>query len=524
MQDTLTAAVKSAPSKSALKALRVLFLPKNSRTSYFRSFLEAAFRREAWDLRVVCAEASRKTWRHAVAGDDCFHSVPDFGVPQDWEKDADRVAAIDAFIAECEQATGISAGRIVLAGERDIGRGFSKPIYYWFHNRIARNVMRDNAEPFRIVRRMFAFARSVLEAAPPDLVIAGEWADPMCFTFYLAARRLGIRCAANRYSKVWSGRCFWSSGMLMYNDLGRAKSQTRRDAQAPISDHSRDHIAAFRSKPKMVGYLKAIWDKIDRTNWWNRHVELARHLAVEIRHHVKRYGGPPPKPALRLLFDFYRRQWLEWRNARFFRSFDDESLERTRYIYLPLHKDPEQALNYQAPFWVYQLSTVELASSSLPAGYKLMVREHRTNPSRRSPRFYKQLASIPGVVLIDGYDSQFKYLKHADLVLTENGASAWEGLLLGRRVITLTECFFDGANLGLRVRDPELLSRSVLEILDNPAVEDDVAYDHALGCYLDAEWETSAPLEPEGHVRALELLAELQSLPAEVAPNSTRIA
>ena len=31
-----------------------------------------------------------------------------------------------------------------------------------------------------------------------------------------------------------------------------------------------------------------------------------------------------------------------------------------RYIYIALHKDPEQALNYQALFWANQFNTISL--------------------------------------------------------------------------------------------------------------------------------------------------------------------
>jgi hypothetical protein len=512
MQDITITTGRPPEDRAHQAGTRVLFLPKNSRTEYFQSFLKFARERESWDIRVVCAESSQKLWNDVVSDSASFSSIPDFSVEQPWEHDADAVARVDAMIGECERATGISASRIILSGERDIGRGFSKATYYWFHNKIARMALADTSEPQRIVRRMFVFAREVLSATQPKFMIGGEWADPLCFTFYLTAQQMGIPCFVNRFSKVLSGRCFWSSEMLMYNDLGRASLAQKRAAGAPVSEQAREHFANFRSKPRMVGYMRAIWDKMDRTTWWRRHEEIARIFAVNLRGRLRGYRGPQPKPALRLLWDYYRRGWLEWRNARFFRTFDEETLERTRYIYLPMHKDPEQALNYQAPFWVDQIATVGLASSSLPAGYKLLVREHRTNPARRPARFYKQLAMIPGVVLVDGYDSQFKYLRHADLIFTDNGASAWEGMMLHKRVLTLADSFFDGEDeLFRRVRQPEGTGAVVIELLDKPAVADPEKYDRVLGWYFDAQWETSAPVDEEGHARGLEILGELRA-------------
>jgi len=341
------------------------------------------------------------------------------------------------------------------------------------------------------------------------LVLAGEWADPLCFTFYLAARARGIPCVVNRYSKIWSGRCFWSTEPLMHNGARLVKAAEKRQEGAPISDRAREHIRKFRDCPTMIGYLRAVWNKMDRSSWIKRHVDVGKAIAGEARHHLLRYGGQPPKPGLQLLLDHYRRPWLEWRNAKFFRRYDDEALTCLPYIYTALHKDPEQALNYQAPNWTYQMYTIGLLSSCLPSSYRLLVREHRTNTSRRPPRFYREMGALPGVTLIDGYDDQFKYIRHADLIITDNGSIGWEGILLGRRVITFTNTFYDGSGLEHRVREPEELAATVVEMLKQPPVKDPTAHDEALGWLLDAEWEASAPLDSADHVEALDLLREL---------------
>jgi hypothetical protein len=503
----------------ATKGLRVLYLPKHSRTAYFQSLLSAARAREGWDIQVVCSDPARRLWRDIVTGEDRFHLVPDFNDRNAWEDDPQRVAEIDAFIAKCEQAAGVSAAQIVLAGERDLGRGYSRAIYYWFHNETARRVLADNTEPDRILRRMFAFARDSLNTARPDLVISGEWADSLCFTFYLTARVMGIPCVVNRYSKILSGRCYWSAEPLMYNHAGRTKTAAKREEGVRVNDRTRDHIKAFRERPNMVAYLRAMWDELDRDNWIRRHVDLARIAAVELRHHILRLGGPPPKPALPLIWDHYRRPWLQWRNSRLLRRLDESALAAMRYIYIPLHKDPEQALNYQAPFWVSQMYTIGLLSSCLPYGYALLVRENRTNMDRRPPRFYRQMATFPGVMLIDGYDDQFKYIRNADLIITDNGSVGWEGLLLGRRVITLADTFYDGTGLERRVREPEQLAGTVLARLEEALVKSQESHDQALGWRLDAEWETSAPLDDADHSEALDLLADILGEPAHRPAN-----
>jgi len=489
-----------------LADLRILFMPKNSRTTYFHSLLEAARRDHGWHINVVGPERHASVWRDVA---EKFVATPDFTQRQSWEDERGVCEELDAFISSCEQASGTSASRIILAGEREIGRGFSRPIYHWFETKMARMVLADNTEPFRVLRRMFAFARKTLQANKPDLILSGEWADPLCFTFYIVARQMGIRCAANRPSKIWSGRMYWSTEPMMLNHAARTLAREKRAQAVVVSGRAREHIAAFRSKPETLGYVRATWEKEDQRGFFGYHVDLLRLLWAEARHFLRRQSGPPPKPALRMAFGHYRRAWLRWRQAGFFRRLDEATLRGTDYIFIALHKDPEQALNYQAPYWSYQTCTVGLLSSCLPFGYKLLVREHRANVGRRPTRFYKTMRSLPGIVLIDGYDDQFKYVRQADLIVTDNGSTGWEGLLFGRRVITLADTFYDGAGLDIHFNDPERLATKVVKLLEQPPVKNPAVHDRALGWLLDAEWETTAPLDATDHGGMLALLADI---------------
>ncbi len=482
-----------------LQGLNVLVLPKNSRGPYFRSLLQSARQRYDWQMRVVCEPGAIAGWTPVMGWCGNCVEIPDFLAGQSWESDAAAVADIDAFIAACERRSNISAGRIVLAGERDLGRGFSRPIYYWFYNDIAKAVLADNRRPFVIVRRMFAFARATLQTARPDLVLAGEWANALHFVFYLVAQEMGIPCVVNRFSKIWSGRAYWSTDPLMYNDAARRDAAERRRRNAPISNRALERLRTFRAGPATLGYVKKNWDDAERQNWLAEQIQIARPFVVNIRHGLTGRRGQKPKPAWQLGLDFYRRRLLKWRQAKFFQRFDDTALKDKLYLLIALHKDPEQALNHQAAFWSNQLNTVALLCAALPAGYSLLVREHRLNAGRRPSAYYREMSRFPGVALIDAFDDQYKYIANADLVVTDNGSVGWEGLLLNRRVITLAANFFEGASLATRVRDPERLAEIVVDMLEAPAVKDPAEHDCNLGWLMDAEWGSTMPLAEEDY-------------------------
>lgn len=499
---------QSLQRENALRGMRVLFLPKHSRQDYFRSFLRAAREKEDWQISVVCAKSQHQQWDGVASEQGVpFCALPDFDRAPDWENDQSKVAELDRMITECERATRTSASRIVLNAERGIGRGFTLSNFYWSPNAAAKEVLSDNLAVFRLLRRRFAFARDSLAEVKPDLVLAGEWGDPMWVTFNLVARMMGISCVVHRPSKVWSGHCYWSEDPLGYNVATRALVAKKKRQRAATSEKAKTRIAAFRSTPTTLGYVQQNWDASAGRRWIAEHGKLAKLAALQSRELLRRKGRKA-KSVVPLALKHYRQPILIMRQRRFFTRFTSDELSTMRYVFIALHKEPEQALSYQAPFWANQLNTIALASSALPAGYKLLVREHRLNMGHRPTHFYKEIARLPGVVLVDAFDEQFKYIRNADLVVADNGSTGWEALLLQRRVITLATNFFQSTDLAHRMRDPECLAETVVDLLQKPAVADGRKHDEALGWLIDAEWLTSAPMSVDGHGKSLKLIAQ----------------
>ena len=492
---------------ATLRNLRVLFLPKNSRTPYFSSLLEKGHRELGWTVSVIGPQGTEGVWSKVTGEGGGFIRTPDFNEPQPFESDPAASAALDEFIAACELKSGVSASRIILAGERDIGRGFSRSVFYWFHDRTARRALADNAEPMRVVRRTFAFAKATLEATRPDLVMTGEWANHVCFAIYMAARQMGIPCVVNRLSKLWSGRCYWSPSLMMWNEPSIAAAQARRAAKTPASERAVEKLDKFRNRPSTLGYVQQNWNALDKRGGRGSHAEIARIFAAGMRHRLGG-GGPPAKPAMRLLFDIYRKKWLRMRQRGFFKRYGDDQLREMRYILLALHKDPELTLNFQAYVWASQYNTISTLCGVLPDGYKLLVREHRSNVGRRPTQYYKDLAPMPGLVFIDAFDDQFKYIRNADLIVTDNGSVGWEGVQLGRPVMTLADTYYDGAALARRIRVHDDIAADVLQLTASQ-IDDSPERRQALAAALDAEWDCSVPVDTADHAETLRLLAQL---------------
>jgi hypothetical protein len=496
----------------SLRQLRVLaILPpvKKDRSKFLLELMEAAKERWDWDVSVLCADVNSKPFGRLIGPTGRYHSRPRQLEVADWERDPEKVAEVERRIEEAERVSGLPVGRWILAGSHTIGRAFNASVRYAPRYAIVRHVLKDSMESALIARRLFHFADKLLEESKPDLVIAFEWATAIHFIVWLAAQRRGIPCAAMRSSKIISGHAFWTTNRLMINESSIEHANQRRESGAPASDAAKAYIREFREKPRVIQYIATKWEHRMGRRFFRWHIGYARTVVREFINTMKGQDRSLREPAIGRLYRFYRAIYLASRHQHFFKIFDDAALEGMKYVYFPMHKEEEMALTFQATHCYDQHNTIRLLSSLLPAGYKLLIREHRFNYGQRPTRVYHDLAAIPNVELIDAFDSQFKYLRHASLVVTEVGSSGWESLLLGRRTLLLSKNFYDGTGLGARIRDPGKLNAAVLDILSKPAVTDPDEHDRCLGSMVDGEMNYTFPAREDRMAEALDMFSKV---------------
>lgn len=494
---------------AGLRVLAMLPAHTEDRATYLVHLLAEAKRRWGWHIDLFCNPGDRDAFQELVAPSGGLFTAPDSFREATWEGDPQRVAAIDQRLSEAEFATGVPAGQLVLASQATIGRAFVAPVHRTNLTELSARVLEDNTESFRIIRRMYQFADELVEATRPDLLLAYEWEKPWRSTIWMAAASRGIACVAIRRSKLNADHYYWTTDRTLFNAAARENAIARSERDALVSAAAADYIRNFRDRPKTVKYVQAKWKERKKKSWLRWHARFARDALNYYIGLVAARGKKRRKWLLRKLAMYNLRLVLEPRQQRFFRTFDDEELQTLRYIYFPMHKETDLPLVFQAPRWHDQRNTIQVLAGALPLGYRLLVREHRFNLGRRPMHYYRDLSRLPNVVLIDAFDSQFKYIRNADLVVTENGTTGWEALLLGRRVLTLSRTSYEGAGLARKVEDSDRLGAAILEALREPAVAEAAAHDRRLGWMIDAEKATTFPMADTGIPAGLDQLADL---------------
>jgi hypothetical protein len=493
-----------------MNGLRVLVIfppSKKDRTQYLMALLETAKKRWSWQINGIAANIDFKAFEKLVAPEGRLFSPPWLLRVADWEKDAFACAETDRNLQEAENKSSLPLGRAILSGAHGIGRAYNVTVRHTNQYPLIKKVLRDNSEPGRIFRRLFRFADNTIEACQVDLVIAFDWATPLHFSHWMAATRRGIPCVALRNSKIVHDQAFWTLDRLLFNTVAVEEAANRITEKEPVTNEALERVRAFRNQPATIKYIANRWRYRVQRNFLRWHWQFGGIVTREIINTLRGQDNALRERWVGRFLRFYRRTIYSYYHQLFINAIDEEELAKTKYVYFPMHKEAELAQSFQATLWNDQRNTIRILATNLPFGYRLLVREHRMNFGFRPTRFYRAMSKLPNVVMLDPFDSQFKYLRHADLVVTENGSSGWEGLLLGRRVLLLSDTFFDGARLGTKVTDPDNIGAAIVEILSKPAVADQEAHDRQLAAMVDAEKRHTFPMMAEAAPAALNHLA-----------------
>ena len=356
-------------------------------------------------------------------------------------------------------------GRIVTA-DRRVGRGFvrgglTRP------DRIGRSVSRDPATAAqRYVNGLYRFLQTVLQETEPDVVfcyaVAGAPAvalAELCRVRNIPFCRLTPTRIGNKY--------IVDSDMAGRQACVARRFERARDGSEPLEpsllEEAREKLVGFRATPIQPGYVK----RANKSGLLRQVLLLPLHCLKEISQ-----GRWPGLDAARLLFKI----WAAWRRTfagrASFSSLDDLS---TSYIYFPLHVDPEASTMVLSPWHTDQIAVIEALAKAAPAQMQIVVKEHAPMLGLRPRGFYRQIARMPRVTLLNPDYSTFDLIEKSQLTAVITGTAAWEAMLLGRPALIIGDSPFLSIGEGfVYERDLTRFPRAIESALATPPASDEI--------------------------------------------------
>jgi hypothetical protein len=109
---------------------------------------------------------------------------------------------------------------------------------------------------------------------------------------------------------------------------------------------------------------------------------------------------------------------------------------KAKYVYIPLHNQPEMSTQSLGGLFRDQLLMVEAIASILPEGWQIYIKENpRQGSYARGPLFFHRLSRIRGVRLVPLDTSTYELAARAQLSATVCGTVGYENLCAGRPVV-----------------------------------------------------------------------------------------
>lgn len=297
---------------------------------------------------------------------------------------------------------------------RHLGRGYALGGFYFPRSRLSERA--DYWAMLHGFNREISFWRSEIEKKKPALAIH--------FRKYgaVVARKMGVEqrwLALSRYKNLhyWAINEYYESPAFE-----RAFRQIKEAPQVEIRRPYNAHMDLREQFQKDRGLLRvcirAVYTIIQRVVWKLRGFQKGRNYYLN--DHIA----------------WIFRRWHQLAQTTGKKATPLGKLAGQRFIFFPLHVEPEAALQGMSPEYFYQLSCIAALSRDLPAGILLAVKETYAAVGVRPDNFYDQIRAFKNVVLLDTMVLGPDVIREAELVATITGTAGLEAATMGKPVIS----------------------------------------------------------------------------------------
>lgn len=180
-----------------------------------------------------------------------------------------------------------------------------------------------------------------------------------------------------------------------------------------------------------------------------------------------------------------------------------------RYIYVPLHMQPEATTCPKAGAFNDQQLMVELLAACIPDDVKLYVKDHPNQSDfMRSKEYYQRLMDIPSVTLISKKFSTFELSKHSMAIATATGTAGLEALFKEKPVLMFGHWLYQYAPGVHQIRSKEDCQKALQTIVDGGGKGNK----REMRIFLKAMEEIGAPTVANQRIKETNLSQEKQAI------------
>ena len=320
----------------------------------------------------------------------------------------------------------------IVQADRHLGRG-----YFFLGHKHPKSRRSENRNLGQTYRHILALTRrldEIIRQWQIDVVICSGIASSFGKLLCVVARHKGTRIRILNGSRIgtyyaWYHSEYWSHPLLIERfEGGRLDEAVADEAgteyrSVPTSFSAQTNKLSMEKKTKLVGSLKAIAEQIG--------LRVRAYAGSLIKRRPLPKGGYYLSENINYLWRI-RRDYHVWQAY----SKPVSDILGRRYVFYPLHIEPESASMVFSPEFNNQLAIIDMVAKSLPGDVLLVIKEHLTAIGRRPADFYDWLSEIPNVILVSADARGPQIAQSAQVVITLTGTAGLEAAAVGVPVLT----------------------------------------------------------------------------------------
>lgn len=302
----------------------------------------------------------------------------------------------------------------------------------------------EHRRALRVLETGFRLMERIFDRARPDAVLSDGVACTMSYIQYVIAQKRGIPFLTVAAART-NGRFY-----IIRNNRDRYErveeifeGYKRHGLPREQRERAEAFVAEFRANATKPRYFleQATYPRID--------LQAGRTLLRVIEHaREDPHNYILVRPAQAVASRVQRIAKAVLADRKHF----EEPVEGERFVFFPLHDQPEMTTLVLAPFHIDQVALIENIAKSLPIDHLLYVKEHKASLGRRAWGYYERIRRIPNVRLISPYWDSHDLIKRSSAVCVISSTVGWETLLYEKPLVTFGEVFYNAFDQVRHVR------------------------------------------------------------------------
>lgn len=317
---------------------------------------------------------------------------------------------------------------------------------------------------------MLQYWYGILKKYKPDVIIHKTIPHDVCsYLVYELAHLLNIKTIVFQdvgYDRSLIYTDFWKGSEDLHNQL-----QKNQDKNFSVKDLSKDLQEYYKlqtnpnAEPLDVGGIGVL---IDRYSGFNLFLRRLKRLKNSIK----------KGSVLNIIKRSINRR-LKQNLKKEYNSVQTKPDFNKKFIYMPLHEQPECATSPLGTVFADQILMLETLSAALPPNWVIYVKEHPTQwvarglvfSNDRYQGYYKKIAQLKNVQIVPARTYSYTLINKCQAIATVTGRTAWEAILRGKPALVFGYPWYRDCSEIFRIKDVESCKKALKKIASGFTVD-----------------------------------------------------